>query len=112
MSDFEDRYAALCRAYAARLPARLAELRGQIEAARATPGVDALATARDAAHKLHGTAGSYGFAEVTAAFGALERAIDDLAARRAPDARDWSGLEDAMRTCEGAVERVSADRTS
>jgi HPt (histidine-containing phosphotransfer) domain-containing protein len=112
MNDFADRYAALCRTYAERLPARLLALRAQIDDARARRAPGALGEARDSAHKLHGTAGSYGFAEVTAAFGAVERAIDELVARGEAADPDWSAVDAALDACERAIARISEGRTS
>jgi len=69
MNDAAQRFAKLAQAYAGRLPGRLDGIRASLDAA-------ALQVARDDVHKLHGTAGSYGFGAVSRAFAALEAALD------------------------------------
>lgn len=61
------------RAYAARLPDKLAELRAALEAARA--GEEPLVEARHVAHRLAGSAGSYGHPAVSAAVAEIEHAL-------------------------------------
>jgi HPt (histidine-containing phosphotransfer) domain-containing protein len=61
--------------YAAELPALLATLAALVEEAAARP--EAAPPARLAAHRLRGTAGSYGFAAVGEAAGRIEDALDE-----------------------------------
>lgn len=62
--------AALARDYAERLPGKVAELKGAIEQARSD--VSAIGAARMLAHRLCGTAGSYGFSAVGELMGQIE----------------------------------------
>lgn len=62
-----------------RLRARLDRLESLVERARAEPAQGALAEAISAAHRLAGTAGSYGFVEVGEAAAGLERALQRVA---------------------------------
>jgi HPt (histidine-containing phosphotransfer) domain-containing protein len=66
---------AMRKEYAAALPALVAALAALVEEAAARP--EALPEARRAAHRLRGTAGSYGFAALGEAAGRIEDAIDD-----------------------------------
>ena len=84
MSDDDDDELAEMRAdYAAELPGMIAALAAVV--ARAGEGRDAAARARAAAHRIRGTAGSFGFHAVGVAAGEVESAIDgdpvELAAR-------------------------------
>ncbi len=70
-----DAVAALMRAFGVKLPARLAALEDALALAR-TGDAEGLGAARRLAHKLHGTAGSYGYAAVSVAAGNLEALLD------------------------------------
>jgi len=62
--------------FAARLPAKLAAVAEALEAVRAAPENAALIeTATRLAHRLHGTAGAYGFPDVGEAAGRFEDAL-------------------------------------
>ena len=79
--------AELAAEYAAELPGLIDELARLVEAAAADPA--AVPRARAAAHRLRGTAGSYGFAAVGEAAGSIEDALEAGAA-------DVSGLVRAL----------------
>lgn len=64
----------LAAEYAADLPALIEELTALVEAAAANPAT--LPRAVAAAHRLRGTAGSYGFAAVGEAAGLVEEALE------------------------------------
>jgi len=66
--------AELCAEYAAELPGLIDELARLAEAAVADPA--AVPRARVAAHRLRGTAGSYGFAAVGEGAGSIEDALE------------------------------------
>jgi HPt (histidine-containing phosphotransfer) domain-containing protein len=74
MASVEEELAALVREYAAQLPGKIAEIDAAVAALRAG-GDGALERARLLAHRLGGTAGSYGFQQVGDAAMELERAI-------------------------------------
>ncbi len=93
---------ALRRDYLASLPEKLAALEIALAAYREAPTAkDRLEAARTQAHKLRGTAGSYGFLEVSEAAGWIEDALLGAAALRAPTVAEADqisrGLEQAMR---------------
>ncbi len=85
---------ALREEYGARLEEKVRELTAALERARAG-SAEALEEAFQFAHKLHGTAGSYGFGTVSEAAGRLEALLKP--ARGAGAAVDWSALDDALR---------------
>ena len=62
-----------------RLRGRLDELDALVERARVDPSEGTLAEAVSVAHRLAGTAGSYGFVEVGEAAAALERSLQRIA---------------------------------
>jgi HPt (histidine-containing phosphotransfer) domain-containing protein len=75
--DVDGAFAALCADYAAALPRLSAALAVMIEeAALPLASPTAKAGARAAAHRIRGTAGSYGFHAVGEAAGAVEDALD------------------------------------
>ncbi|WPB74526.1 response regulator [Archangium violaceum] len=90
--DLDATFRALCAEYGARLEEKMRELAGSMERARAgsTEGMDA---AFQLAHKLHGTAGSYGFHAVSGAARHLEELLKP--ARDGKAAPDWKALEAA-----------------
>lgn len=65
--------------FAGRLHERLTELGETVRRAHAEPTEGALAEATAVAHRLAGTAGSYGFVEVGEAVAALERSLQRIA---------------------------------
>ncbi len=71
-----DVVAALMRAFGPKLPARLAAIEAALAHAR-SGDAEGLGAARRLAHKLHGTAGSYGYAAVSVAAGELEALLDE-----------------------------------
>jgi HPt (histidine-containing phosphotransfer) domain-containing protein len=87
-----DALAALRVEYARRLPARVRKVARALGAYRRAPG-DAvlLERARSLAHRLRGTAGSYGFAAVGAAAGRVEDGILRAA---------WDDVDSALRDTE------------
>ncbi len=93
-----DALAALTDEYAAVLPERLDELVRAIDALRRQGDDAALTAATRSAHRMHGSAGSYGFAEVGAAAGRIELALPRTRAADA-EARSgaWCTVDDALR---------------
>lgn len=71
IANARDRLAELRHGFAARLRERLAELEGAVDAAQSGRG-EAVAKVEHLAHKLAGTAGSYGFHDVGAIAAELE----------------------------------------
>jgi HPt (histidine-containing phosphotransfer) domain-containing protein len=94
-AEIAEQLAALQRGYAGKLRARLDRLRADI--ARARHGdQSALEDAAREAHKLHGTAGSYGFAEVSEALGKIEVALEQMLATGAETPDDWDAVLHAL----------------
>jgi CheY-like chemotaxis protein len=91
--------AALREKYLESLPGRTKELADAFEKARARPDDEkALLDVRGHAHKLRGTAGSYGILKYSHCAGLIDDTITSLAKDgKKPEATDWSLLEDAVR---------------
>ncbi|MCY1075595.1 response regulator [Archangium lansingense] len=91
-NDLDATFKALRAEYGARLEDKMRELTGALERARAgsAEGMDA---AYELAHKLHGTAGSYGFHAVSGAARHLEALLKPV--RDGKGAPDWRALEAA-----------------
>lgn len=94
-----DALTALRAEYARRLPSRVRRVALALGACRRAPG-DALRLerARALAHRLRGTAGSYGFAAVGAAAGRVEDGIVRLA---------WDEIDSALRETEALAAAAS-----
>jgi len=90
--DLDATFRALSAGYAARLGEKLRELAAALERARAG-SAEALDEAYQLAHKLHGTAGSYGLHAVSGAAWHLESLLRQ--ARDGKAAADWRALEAA-----------------
>ncbi|HEX5753430.1 MAG TPA: response regulator [Archangium sp.] len=90
--DLDATFRTLSAEYGARLGDKLRDLTGAMERARAgsKEGMDA---AFELAHKLHGTAGSYGFHAVSGAARLLEVLLKPV--RDGKAAPDWGALEAA-----------------
>jgi chemotaxis protein histidine kinase CheA len=95
----DEAIAAIRAEYAAELPGIVAALAERVaevaQAAPAAPSPEATARVRAAAHRIRGTAGSYGFHAVGDAAGAVEDALD----------ADLAALADRMRALEAMVRR-------
>jgi signal transduction histidine kinase/CheY-like chemotaxis protein len=82
-------------AYRERLPEQLGELTERLRASREPGGSTAFLEAREIAHRLAGTAGSYGLADIGAALGKIDDALREVSAEFAGDAR-WSDIDAAV----------------
>lgn len=91
--DLAAAIAALNAEYGARLREKVAQVEGALGRARGGSS-DALEEARGGVHKLHGTAGSYGYAAVSEAAGRLERLLKPA---RDEGPLDWGGVQAAVR---------------
>jgi DNA-binding response OmpR family regulator len=91
--------AALREKYLESLPGKTQELAQAFENAKAHPADrKALLEVRGHAHKLRGTAGSYGILKYAHCAGLIEDTITALTKDgKEPEANDWSQLEDAVR---------------
>jgi HPt (histidine-containing phosphotransfer) domain-containing protein len=90
--DLDATFQALCAEYGARLEEKLRELTEAMERARAG-SAEGMEAAYQLVHKLHGTAGSYGFHAVSGAARHLEALL--RTARDRKGAADWKALETA-----------------
>jgi CheY-like chemotaxis protein len=94
-----NRLAALRRRYAEGLASKLEGLRAAIEHAyEAEPNnrKSAIEAAHRIAHTLHGTAGTYGHAEVSRAMGDIEAALERLRDGGHDEAQCWQAVEDGL----------------
>ncbi|HVI02767.1 MAG TPA: response regulator [Enhygromyxa sp.] len=94
-----NRLAALRRRYAEGLASKLEGLRGAIEHAyEAEPSnrQAAVEAAHRIAHTLHGTAGTYGHAEVSRAMADIEAALERLRDGGHDEAACWQTIEDGL----------------
>lgn len=98
MSDFAAQLAELRRGYVASLPRKLDEIADALDRR-------SLADARALAHRLKGTAGSYGVASVGAAASAIEQQID-AAGRTAPPEL-WAQLHDLLSAARTAIDQLA-----
>jgi signal transduction histidine kinase/CheY-like chemotaxis protein len=78
--------------YREKLPDQLGELTVKLRASRETGGSEAFLQAREIAHRLAGTAGSYGFGDLGAALGKIEDALREVSAEDVESAR-WSDID-------------------
>jgi DNA-binding NtrC family response regulator len=90
--DLDATFQALCAEYGSRLGEKMRELTEAMERAR-TGSVEGMEAAFQLVHKLHGTAGSYGFHAVSAAARHLEALLRPARDVRGP--ADWKALEAA-----------------
>lgn len=94
-----NRLAALRRRYAEGLASKLEGLRAAIEHAyEAEPEhrKAAIEAAHRIAHTLHGTAGTYGHAEVSRAMAEIEAALEKLRDGEGDEAECWQVIEDGL----------------
>jgi len=82
-------------AYRERLPEQLGELTERLRESREPGGSKAFLEARETAHRLAGTAGSYGLADIGAALGKIDDALREVSAENAGDVR-WSDIDAAV----------------
>ncbi len=103
-----DALAALYRDYAKSLPRRVRRIGDALRASRRAPGdARSLEKARTLAHRLRGTAGSYGFEAVSAAAGRVEDAIRRAAGAPGGEHNTaWSEVWAALREAEARSAEV------
>ena len=98
-------YARLVAEYAQSLADKLAVLDEAMRRARCAPDVGhspGLADAREVAHRLRGTAGCYGFRDVSEAAGTLDEVLTALQRGEG----SWGAAEDAAELVRAAAEAV------
>lgn len=95
--DLEAALEPLRKEYARALPARVGELGAAVTALRLNE--EGLPLARTLAHRIRGTAGTYGFSEVSESAGRIEDDLVDIEQGRLPIAALWSSLNDALDAC-------------
>jgi HPt (histidine-containing phosphotransfer) domain-containing protein len=94
--DLQEILASLRAVYAADLPALVASLAASLDRARRDPSAELVRAARGEAHRIHGTAGSYGFKAAGEEAGRIEASLDDLAARRGTAEDAWRAIDRAL----------------
>ncbi|MEE8165592.1 MAG: response regulator, partial [Myxococcota bacterium] len=86
---------ALRASYREKLPDQLDQLTERLRAAREPDGSAAIGQAREIAHRLAGTAGSYGFEDIGAALGNIDDTLREISAEDVENAR-WSTIDAAL----------------
>ena len=81
--------------YREKLPDQLGELTDRLRASREPGGSEAFLQAREIAHRIAGTAGSYGFGDIGSALGRIEEALREVGAEDVESAR-WSVIDAAV----------------
>jgi diguanylate cyclase (GGDEF)-like protein len=94
-SSIEREMAALTEQFGIALPEKIAELARALDESRANPSH--FAHARMLAHKLRGSAGSYGYAPVGDAAGVIEDMVTEALAGPALRRFFWEDIENALR---------------
>jgi hypothetical protein len=95
--------APLRESYRRRLPELVAEL-GASLSGTVPPARKRIEAARELAHRLKGTTGSYGFDEVSAELAQVEAGLDGLLARSGGDlAASWHEIAAALRRVRAAA---------
>jgi diguanylate cyclase (GGDEF)-like protein len=106
--DLQAALGALRDAYAASLPAKLDELAVQYRALSADNGSQSLQLLHASAHKLAGSAGTFGFEDTGNAARRLEHILREwMAAAHVPDATDLGSLEPILAEMRSQSERQS-----
>ena len=96
--DLERDLERLRRAYRGKLTGKLAQLDFLLGEARKVPEREELEAARDLAHTLQGTSGSYGFDESSAEFWRIEERLDHLLEGASEGAAAaWKEIEQALK---------------
>ena len=95
--DLERDLERLRRAYRGKLGAKLARLASLLGESRRVPEREELEAARDLAHMLKGTSGSYGLGELCAEIQTIEERVDHLLAGGSEGvAAAWKEIEQAL----------------
>ncbi len=81
--------------YREKLPGQLGELTKRLRASREAGGSEAFLQAREIAHRLAGTAGSYGLGDIGAALEKIDDALREVSAEEVENAR-WSDIDAAV----------------
>jgi signal transduction histidine kinase/CheY-like chemotaxis protein len=81
--------------YREKLPDQLGELTEKLHASREAGGSEAFLQAREIAHRLAGTAGSYGLGDIGAALEKIDDALREVSADDVENAR-WSDIDAAV----------------
>ncbi len=98
--------------YRAKLPEQLSGLEALLRGARdQEPGGDRgreqLEVARNLAHRLRGTAGSYGFGATSSALGRIEESVAQLLEEAQPDPESvWNEVEGAVAQARVRIESL------
>jgi CheY-like chemotaxis protein len=93
--QMQEALADLRTSYRAKLPEQLGELAKRLAASRQPGGGDCLQQARDIAHRLAGTTGSYGLGEIHTAFDKIDTALLSMIDDGANSGR-WEEIDAAL----------------
>ena len=98
--ELQEQLEALSRGYRERLPQKLEELREALELARCDP--EKISLARSLAHRLHGSAGSYGLPELGEAVGKIEAHLS----KTCDEARTWDPPFEFLKEALSTLQRM------
>ena len=111
--DYSERLEELNRAYVNGLGAKIEEVEAAARAARATgddplsgQGLEALDALKQLVHKLAGSGGTFGFAEISDAAEKAETACEAML--ETPSMNRWRSIEGHLEELRNAVEDVRA----
>lgn len=100
------RLAELSARFAAQQGARLEQLRGVLQKFERDGAQDDLLEAIRLAHRLHGTAGTFGGAAVSEAAGRIERALREIERGEGDPADKWRAIHAALEAAAETPESI------
>ena len=95
--EYQSRFVQLQRKYRERLFDKLGLVQNGLVEAKAEKTLEALNPVRELVHRVHGTAGSYGYPEVSEAFRNLEHLLDSP---EVTSTEWWGSVDSALEDCE------------
>jgi diguanylate cyclase (GGDEF)-like protein len=111
MRDFQSMFMALKLKYARGLPEKLAEIVKAYEDAQAKDNDESRKTLRDLAHKIVGTAGSYGYAKLAGAMKAIEETVLSRPKSGPERKKQWQFVGEQIEIAK-AAEKTIAEETA
>lgn len=110
LKQFQNLFLVVKIKYARGLPQKVEELGRDIEAARDQPEEkDALEQVRQVAHKLVGTAGSYGYEKFAMQMRTIEQFAIEISKSADENAERWSVIDESLRLGMAEAERIAEE---
>jgi chemotaxis protein histidine kinase CheA len=105
---FADAFAEMRAAYALELPGEVEALMAAVQRARSEQGrAELTVEARRIAHRLCGTAGSYGFTEIGEAAAELEVALKAIEIAASAPAEAWAKIDGTLQRITAALAQIA-----